>query len=253
MKGPILEARGLELSLGDESEKPFFSGLDFALSEGELLVLAGRNGSGKTLLCRLLSGLLEPQKGQVLFRGEDIRSLSGSPALRTGYVFEDARLETLGETVEEDLRFGPANAGFDAEESGRRARSAALRVGLEGKMRRSVHELSGGELRRLAIADVLCLDPPVLILDEPFANLDLAGVQSVLKVILELKGAGRSLIVATHEIEKILGAADSFAVMDAGRLALRGRPEEVLKKGIEAYGLRDPMRAPSGIGELLWI
>ncbi len=255
MSVPVLEARGISLSIERKKGQPqlFFRDLNFSLAEGELLVLAGKNGSGKSLLCRLLSGLIEPQDGAVFFRGKEISDFRDSPALRTGYVFEDARLETLGETAGEDLRFGPANAGLGAEETERRVESALSAVGLKGREQEAVHELSGGELRRLAIADVLCLDPPVLILDEPFANLDLDGVRSVLRIILGLKEQGRSLIVATHEIEKILGAADSFALMNDGQLVLQGTPEDVLRAGVSRYGLRDPFAIAGSVRDLLWL
>lgn len=247
----LLEARGLELSFG--GPEPFLKGLSLGLSPGELVVLAGRNGSGKSLLCKLLSGLLEPDAGEVSFGGKPLLSYPGSPALRVGYVFEDARLETLGEKVLDDALFGPANAGLARPEAERRAEAALRLVGLEGMGEAYVHTLSGGEMRRLALAGILALDPPVLLLDEPFANLDLPGVRSVLKIIVALKAAGKALLVATHELEKVLGLADRLLVMDSGSLVLSGPPAETLARGVAAYGLRDPLAAPASVAELSWL
>jgi biotin transport system ATP-binding protein len=251
MKSRLLEARNLRLSF--EGGPPFLKGASLSLDAGELVVLAGKNGSGKSLLCKLLSGLIEPESGEVLFEGRGLLSYPGSPALRVGYVFEDARLETLGDRVLDDAIFGPANVGLRRGEAEGKAREALGLVGLSGKEDAFVSSLSGGEMRRLALAGILALGPAVLILDEPFANLDLPGVRSVLRLIVELKASGKALLVATHELEKILGLADRLLVMDGGELVLEGSPEAILAQGVSAYGLRDPLRAPASVRELSWL
>jgi biotin transport system ATP-binding protein len=247
----LLEARDLGLSF--DGGPDFLKGLSLSLGEGELVVLAGKNGSGKSLLCRILAGLIEPDSGEVLFGGKRLLSYPGSPALRVGYVFEDARLETLGERVLDDAIFGPANVGLGRREAEAKARGALELVGLSGKEDYFVSSLSGGEMRRLALAGILALGPAVLILDEPFANLDLPGVRAVLRLIVGLKESGKALLVATHELEKILGLADRLLVMDGGKLVLAGAPEAVLAQGVSAYGLRDPLLAPASVRELSWL
>jgi biotin transport system ATP-binding protein len=251
VKDQLLEARNLRLSF--DGGPLFLKDASLSLEAGELVVLAGKNGSGKSLLCKLLSGLIEPDSGEVLFGGKKLLSYPGSPALRVGYVFEDARLETLGDRVLDDAIFGPANIGLNKKEALAKGREALELVGLAGKEDSYVYSLSGGEMRRLALAGILALGPAVLILDEPFANLDLPGVRSVLRLIVELRSSGKALLVATHELEKILGLADRLLVMDDGELVLAGSPEAILAQGVDAYGLRDPLRSPSSVRELSWL
>jgi biotin transport system ATP-binding protein len=250
-QNPILRAVSLGHLFADGNWA--FRGIDFQLEAGEISVLSGRNGAGKTIFAKHLAGLLQPSEGRVLVLGEDMHSIKTNKATLVGYIFQDARLQCVGETVFDDILFGPRNLGLPAEEAIARAESALLASGLSDRRDSFVHTLSGGELRRLAIAGVLALEPKAAILDEPFANLDPEGVRSVLKIIHETADRGMALLVVTHELEKVLGLARSFSVMDKGAIALTGSPEEVLERGIEPYGLRDPRRTPSGIKDLQWL
>jgi energy-coupling factor transporter ATP-binding protein EcfA2 len=246
---PTLRAAGLGHRFADGAWA--FRGIDFELYSGRIAVLAGRNGAGKTLLAKHLAGLLSPQEGSVHIEGLDIAAMKGSLAARVGYVFQDARLQTVGETVLEDVLFGPTCLGFpDARE---RAESAIRACGLADKAGLFVHKLSGGELRRLAIAGVLAMRPQAIILDEPFVNLDPDGIRAVLGLVRDMAGWGMAVLIVTHEIEKILGLAGSFAIMDKGAIALTGSPAEVLAAGIESYGLRDPFRPNAAITDLAWL
>jgi energy-coupling factor transporter ATP-binding protein EcfA2 len=248
---PALEARALGHRFADGAWA--FRGVDVELPAGEVRVLAGRNGAGKTLLAKHLAGLMAPAEGTVLSRGVDLRSMRGGPARAVGYVFQDARLQAVGETVEDDVLFGPANLGLGKAEAQSRAGEAMAACGL-GDLRRSfVHTLSGGEQRLLAIAGVLAMRPAAAILDEPFANLDRDGVAAVLRVVKAMAEGGMAVLVITHEIEKALGIASGFMVMDGGRIALSGDPASVLAAGVESYGLRDPFRAPRTIADLSWL
>jgi biotin transport system ATP-binding protein len=249
--GPALEARSLGHRFADGAWA--FRGVDAELRAGEIQILAGRNGAGKTLLAKHLAGLLAPTEGKVLSRGVDLRSLRGGPARAVGYVFQDARLQAVGETVEDDVLFGPANLGLGAAESRARADEAIAACGLGGLRKSFVHTLSGGEQRLLAIAGVLAMRPAAAILDEPFANLDRDGVAAVLRVAKAMAEGGMAVLVITHEIEKALALATRFMVMDGGRIALSGDPAEVLAQGVESYGLRDPFRSPRGVGDLTWL
>jgi len=249
--GPALEARSLGYRFEDGGWA--FRGVDLELRAGEILVLAGRNGAGKTLLAKHLAGLLEPTEGRALSRGVELRSIKGGPARAVGYVFQDARLQTVGETVEDDVLFGPANLGLGKAQARTRADEAIAACGLDDLRRSFVHTLSGGEQRLLAIAGVLAMRPAAAILDEPFANLDRDGVAAVLRVIKAMSESGIAVLVITHEIEKVLALASRFAVMDGGRIALSGDPASVLAAGVEAHGLRDPFRAPRSIEDLTWL
>lgn len=230
-----------------------FRGIDFALSAGKIAVLAGRNGAGKTIFAKHLAGLLEPTEGRVFVSGLDLRRVTGTRAEKVGYVFQDARLQAVGETVFDDTLFGPTNLGIPPPQARSRAKSALAACGLVEKMDSFVHTLSGGELRRLAIAGVLAMSPAVVVLDEPFVNLDLEGVRSVLKIAKDMAERGVAVLVVTHEIEKVLGLASDFSIMDGGRMVLSGEPSAILAAGVESYGLRDPFRSRSGLKELQWI
>lgn len=250
-EGAPLEARGLGCRFADGEWA--FRGLDVRLERREIHVLAGRNGAGKTILAKHLAGLMRPTEGRVLSGGADLAALRGSAARRVGYVFQDARLQAVGETVEDDILFGPANLGLGKSEARLRAEEALEACALIPLRKSFVHTLSGGEQRLLAIAGVLAMRPAAAILDEPFANLDRDGVAAVLRVVVAMAESGIAVLVITHEIEKVLGHASRFHVMDGGGLALSGVPGEVLARGVEAHGLRDPFRSPRSVAELSWL
>ncbi len=250
-EGAPLEALGLGFRFPDGEWA--FKGVDLRLESGEIHVLAGRNGAGKTLLAKHLAGLMRPTEGRVLSGGEDLAAIRGPAARRVGYVFQDARLQAVGETVEDDVLFGPANLGLAKAEARARAEEALEACALSSLKKSFVHTLSGGEQRLLAIAGILAMRPAAAILDEPFANLDRDGVAAVLRVVAAMAESGIALLVITHEIEKALGLATRFHVMDGGALALSGSPGEVLARGVEAYGLRDPFRQPRSVAELTWL
>lgn len=250
--GQLITARGLGYQFPDGEWA--FRNVDIELASSKVHVLAGRNGAGKTLLAKNLAGLLRPSEGMVLYRGENLHALKNRiTAEIVGYVFQDARLQTVGETVEDDLAFGPANLGLGKAEARERAERAMLSCGIERLRRSFVHTLSGGELRLLAIAGLVAMRPAALILDEPFANLDRDAVVSVLRVIQNLAIEGMAVLVITHEVEKVLALASVFTVMDRGGIVRSGDPASVLAAGIEAFGLRDPFKAPRSLAELSWL
>jgi biotin transport system ATP-binding protein len=251
MAEAVLRAEGLGHRFPDGAWA--FRGIDYELYSGEISLLAGRNGAGKTLFAKHLAGLLEPSEGSVYIGGESLIEMKGSVASRVGYVFQDARLQAVGEKVFDDALFGPTNLGLPRAEARKRAEEALSSCGLADKAALFVHSLSGGELRRLAIAGVLAMGPEVLILDEPFANLDPSGVGEILSLIRRIAAEGVAILLVTHEIEKVLALASSFAIMDSGRIVLRGMPAEVLSRGIESYGLRDPFRPSHRVEDLLWL
>jgi energy-coupling factor transporter ATP-binding protein EcfA2 len=230
-----------------------FRDINFSLFSGQIAVLAGRNGAGKTIFAKHLAGLLVQTEGSVLISGQDMRALQGNRAESIGYLFQDARLQIVGETVLDDALFGPMNLGLSPAEALARAQAALFACGLADRENDFVHKLSGGELRCLAIAGVLAMKPKAVVLDEPFANLDLEGVQAVLRIARDMADEGIAILVVTHEIEKILGLARDFTVMDNGRIVLSGRPTDVLARGIEYYGLRDPFRPHLDVEDLTWL
>lgn len=236
-----------------EPGRPVLQTPALAFPPSSLSLLAGRNGSGKTVCSKILAGLLGPSRGEVRVSSIPLGKYPGGPAAAVGYAFQDARIQAVGERVLDDCLFGPMNLGKSASEAETMAKAALEACGLWERRKVFVHSLSGGELRRLSLAGILALDPAVLILDEPFANLDLDGVRSVLRILRDLKARGKALIVATHELEKVLAMAGRVLVLDAGRLAFDGEPEAFLEGDLEAWGLRDPRTRPGDIKGLSWL
>lgn len=236
-----------------EPGKPVLQTPPLAFAPSSLSLLAGRNGSGKTVCSKILAGLIGPSRGEVRVNSTPLREYPGGPAAVVGYAFQDARIQAVGERVLDDCLFGPMNLGKGAAEAAAMAQAALGACGLWERRKVFVHSLSGGELRRLSLAGILALDPAVLVLDEPFANLDLDGVRSVLRILRELKAQGKALIVATHELEKVLAMADRVLVLDAGTLAFDGAPGAFLGRDLEGWGLRDPRARSGDIEGLSWL
>jgi biotin transport system ATP-binding protein len=237
-------------------------GINLTIDEGRCLLVAGSNGSGKTILMRILAGLLDISGGEVLFRGEPLVKALGRPGKgafggnfrqELGIVFQDADAQFIGETVEEDVSFGPSNLTLSREETEARTREALAKTGLWEKRNFPPRRLSGGEKRRLALAGVLAMNCRIIIMDEPFANLDWPGVVQVLRDIKALKTDGKTLIILTHELEKILALGDRLVILDRGRIRDDGKPEEVLDRLRPEYGVRDPRRAYNTVEDCSWL
>ncbi|MDR0641475.1 MAG: energy-coupling factor ABC transporter ATP-binding protein [Treponema sp.] len=249
---PVLSVRNLTIRFNGTPPFTALSRVNLDIWEGEFLLLAGSNGSGKTLLMRCLAGLLETREGEILFRGQPL-SRTRSLRRELGLVFQDAETQLLGETVEEDAAFGPENLGFSGEETERRVKAALEAVGLETKRKRPPRRLSGGEKRRLAVAGILAMGCGIIIMDEPFANLDWPGVVQVLEILVSLKRAGKTLVVLTHELEKVLALADRLAILHQGVLRDDGDPAAVLDRMDRAWGVRDPRRNYRSLADCSWL
>jgi biotin transport system ATP-binding protein len=228
-------------------------GVDLDVYPGECLLIAGSNGSGKTLLTRIMAGLLEPSGGAVYYRGRRLARAIRALRSEAGMVFQDADAQLIGETVLEDAIFGPRNLGFSKTESEVLARRALEAMGLGSKTSHSPRRLSGGEKRRLAVAGALAMGCETLILDEPFANLDWPGVTQTLEIIRELKASGKTLIILTHELEKVLAFADRLVILHQGRIRDDGAPHTVLYRLKAEYGVRDPRRVYRTVEDCTWL
>jgi biotin transport system ATP-binding protein len=235
--------------------------VSFDIVRGQCLLIAGSNGSGKTLLMRIVAGLLEPNGGEVLFRGQslyggrrsEMRSVEKSLRRELGLVLQDADAQIVGETVAEDAIFGPENLGMSAADAKVCTERALAAMGLAEKHDSAPRRLSGGEKRRLAIAGVLAMGCNTVIMDEPFANLDWPGVVQTLSSISDLKSEGKTLIILSHELEKVLALADRLIILHRGALCADGFPAEVLDRLDPAWGVRDPRRNYSTVGDCSWL
>ncbi len=247
--GYMIEIENLSHRFADGTQG--IDNVSLQISTGELVVIAGPNGSGKSTLVRHINGLLRSTGGRVRLAGGDVSRDPARARQLAGMVFQDADSQIVGETVYDDVAFGPENLGLAREEVTRRVAEALAATGLSRLADQRPHLLSGGEKRRLSIAGVLAMAPRVIIFDEPFASLDYAGVKQVLAQILSLHQDGRTLLVITHELEKILAHADRLIVMEKGRIALNGRPAGLLEK-LEACGVKAPCRCCMGSEALAW-
>jgi biotin transport system ATP-binding protein len=227
-------------------------GVTLSIDKGAFVVIAGANGSGKSTLLRHLNGLLRPTSGDVRVAGVRVVENPRQARMLVGMVFQDAESQIVGETVREDVAFGPENLKLTREEIDRRVAAALASTGLTELSERRPHLLSGGEKRRLAIAGVMAMQPQVVVFDEPFSNLDYPGVQEVLQHMVALHRDGRTVLLTTHDLGKVAAHADRLLFMQAGRIACDGKPTEAIGRA-EAFGVRRPRAAALGIEALSWL
>lgn len=214
--------------------------VSFSVKKGEFLVIGGKNGSGKSVLMSLIAGLDKQTSGTI--KCDEV-----------GLVFQDANSQILGETPLEDVLFGLRNLQLKKQERLQKAEETLKQFGLFEKRDFQARVLSGGEKRRLAVAGILALDRDFIIFDEPFANLDLIGIKQVCAILKQLKEQNKTIIVLTHDLEKILGHADSFIILDSGKIKFNGTPEEGLKLNLEEYGIKNPLTSYNSVKDLFWI
>jgi biotin transport system ATP-binding protein len=232
-----------------------FSGIrDISLSidQGEFIILAGKNGSGKTTLIRHLNGLLAPDSGRVLVNGRDVSKHLVQTRQTIGMVFQDADAQIVGNTVFDEAAFGLENLKFSRTAIRERVDQVLERQGLSHLRDRNPSGLSGGEKRRLTVAGVLVMDPRVIVFDEPFSNLDYPGILQVLATIVELNQSGRTIIMATHDVEPVICEASRIIIMEDGAVKQDGNPLDTITR-LESYGVREPCASKLGLGLKSWL
>lgn len=215
--------------------------ISFTVGQGEFAVIAGSNGSGKSVLMSLIAKLDQPTSGTIF------------TATKAGLVFQDADAQILGETPEEDISFGAKNCGVKKTEMTKVIDNALEQVGLTAKKYSPARMMSGGEKRRLAVAGILAMNRDIFIFDEPFANLDWPGIRQVCAILKQLKDQKKTVIVLTHELEKILGIADKFIVLDKGHIRFEGTPAQGLTLDLEQWSIKNPLSGGLKLEELIWL
>ena len=216
-----LQARSLSFAY---DETPLFSGVSFALAEGEWVAITGPSGSGKSTLCLLASGVIPRSLdvgkvgGEVLLFGEKVADLPlAKTASRLGLVLQEPDSQLFSPLVEDEIAFGPENLCLPRDEIGARIERALALTGMSGKRQADTDTLSGGQKQLVALAAVLALEPRVLILDEAFAMLDEAAEKQMLEVLRRLKEQGTAILTVEHEPRR-LAAADRVLRLADGRL-----------------------------------
>lgn len=233
---------------GGPYETKALNDVSLTINDGEFIGLIGHTGSGKSTLVQHLNGLIMPSSGRVLVDGLDLADKNTDRRAirrRVGLVFQYPENQLFEETVAKDIAFGPKNLGLDEAEIDRRVRTAMRRVALDyDKLaERSVFELSGGQMRRVAIAGVLAMEPQTLVLDEPCAGLDPRGREEILGLISDLhRESGTTIVMVSHSMDDVAALAERVIVMNHGSVVMDGTPREVFAEGEElrAIGLDVP-------------
>ena len=246
----IIEARNLTHQF--EGGMGGVRDVSLSIRKGEFVLVAGANGSGKTTLLRHLNGLLLPQKGEVLVAGISVTRDPAMARRKVGMVFQDADSQIVGQTVYEDVAFGPENLCWKRASIDRAVGEVLAELGLTHLADQSPHLLSGGERRRLTIAGVLAMRPEVLVMDEPFANLDYPGVRQILRHILQLHQKGHTIVMAAHDLEKVGILAQRLVIMSKGEVAADGPTLEMLPLA-ERFDIRAPCATRFGKEVTSWL
>jgi len=233
--GITLENVSFTYQEGSPLSSSALTDVSLTIEDGSYTALIGHTGSGKSTILQLLNGLLVPSKGSVQVFDTVITSTSTNKEIRqirkqVGLVFQFAENQIFEETVLKDVAFGPQNFGVSEEEAKKVAREKLALVGIdESLFERSPFELSGGQMRRVAIAGMLAMEPTVLVLDEPTAGLDPLGRKELMTLFKKLHLSGMTIVLVTHLMDDVAEYADQVYVMEKGRLVKSGKPSDVFQ------------------------
>lgn len=206
-------------------------GVSLSIAAGERVAIVGQNGAGKTTLVRHLNRIFLPRSGRVLVGGLDTADHTiAEMSAHVGYVFQNPDEQIFARTVRDDVAFGPRNLGASAGEAAERAERALEAVELGGRGDAHPHQLSLSERKRVALAGVLAMRTPVLVLDEPTTGQDARGVAMISHVIGEVSSEGRTVIAITHDMDLCAEQFDRVVVLTDGQVRADGTPEEVFAR-----------------------
>ena len=220
---------------GTPFEGPALFDVNLEVKTGSYTALIGHTGSGKSTILQLLNGLLPPSSGSVLVDDIEITAASINKDIKqvrkkVGLVFQFAESQVFAETVLEDVAFGPQNFGVSEEDAEQIAREKLALVGIDESLyNRSPFELSGGQMRRVAIAGILAMEPAILVLDEPTAGLDPLGRKELMNLFKKLHQSGMTIVLVTHLMDDVAEYANQVYVMEKGRLVKFGKPSDVFQ------------------------
>jgi len=222
-----------------------------AIPGGQRVAVIGQNGSGKSTLVRHLNGLLRPSAGRVLLAGEDTRDQTVAQLARSvGLVFQDPDRQIFAGSVRSEVEFGPRNVGLRGAELQDAVREALAAVGLVEAAGKNPYDLGASRRKLLALASVIAMRTPVLVLDEPTTGQDLHGIEIVRRVVTDAGAMGRTVIAISHDMEFVAEAFDRIVVLREGRVIMDGGPAEVFAEAsweaLRSTFLEPPLAAVAG-------
>lgn len=204
------------------------SHVNLTVCAGERIAVLGANGAGKSTLFLLMNGVLAPSSGHIYYKGTTINRRNVQTLRKgVGIIFQDADSQMIAPSVRSEISFGPMNLKLSTEEVAVRVERAVAYMNLEGFEERPPHYLSGGEKKRVSIADIIAMEPEVFLFDEPTVSLDPANVRQLEGVLADLAGQGKTLLISTHDVDFACRWAERVLVFQYGILTADGPPQTV--------------------------
>ena len=238
---PLLELRNLRYSY--DGKVPTLDIAHFLLRPGEKVAVLGANGAGKSTFFLCLNGVL-PAQGEILYRGTAITKKNRN-ALRknVGIVFQDPDQQIIASTVAGEVSFGPMNLRLPLAEVRRRVEASLAYMNIQALRDRPPHDLSGGEKKRVSIADIIAMEPEVIVFDEPTVSLDPENLSRFEDLLAQLKEEGRTVLISTHDVDFAYRWADRVVLLQKGRIEADGETGSVManESVLRACSLRPPM------------
>jgi len=242
---PVIETRNVWFSY--TRGEPVLQGIDFRAGPGEVVALAGPTGCGKSTFLLLLAGLLHPDQGEVLLDGRPLLKQMPAARKRIGMLFQNPDDQLFNPTVYDEIAYALRSLGIPEHEVRKRVRETAEQLGLQELLDRPPYKLSVGQRRLVALASILVYDPDVLLLDEPTANLDRHGVEVVTRMVTRAARQGKTVIMASHDLDAIIELSTTTCILQEGRLHCAATLE-ALRTG---FFTKAPLPIPLGFRLLL--
>lgn len=236
----LLEGKGLSFSY---EKKPVLKNICFSVKRGEKIAVMGPNGAGKSTFFLNLNGVLQAGQGEIFWDGKKVGKKERRRLQRNvGFVFQDADSQLIASNVRAEVSFGPINLGLSKEEVIERVEEAIEYLSLSDLQDRPPHYLSGGEKKRVSIADILAMRPEIFLFDEPMAALDPINAEKVEQILYWLHKEGKTILVATHDVDFAYRFADRVLVFSNGCLIADGPPQGIFRQGeiMERAHLKKP-------------
>lgn len=250
MGKPAINIQKLNYIYGGETAFAYqaLHNINLDIMENEITAIVGQTGSGKSTLMQLIDGLLVPTSGEISVNGVTVTAQSNKADFtklrqQIGFVFQFPESQLFADTVVQDVMFGPSNLGVSPDQARKQAIDALQLLKFpSGLFDQSPFQLSGGQMRRVAIAGVLAMNPKILILDEPTAGLDPNGQYELMQLIKQLHEQGTTIIFITHQMEQVVQYADRVVALQNGKIGFEGTPRQLFDNQdlVNEIGLAEP-------------